>query len=321
MATTSGTYSFNYNRDQIINSAARKIGAIASGEVLSASAITDFSDQLNIMVKAWDASGIHIWSEAEATLFLQPGQNSYTLGGSSGDHAALSYVATTLASSISSGGSSATVASATSIGTGDSIGIVMDSGSVFWTTISSISGTSVTLASGLTSGASSGNAVYDYTSVNAIVRPLRVLSARRYNFSSAIETPMDPMMSRLDYRALPNKSTTGVPTRAFYDPRGGANTQGVLYVWPTPVDATNGVNFTWMRPLQDFNASANIPDLPNEWLNAVILTLAEQMALDYDCPAERFAMIQSQAAQARDLALGFDREAESYLFGADMAQV
>src|SRR5215472_11234328 len=101
---TSGTYSFNYNRDQIIASAARKLGAIAAGEALSSGANNDFADQLNIMVKNWDASGIHIWTEEEATLFLQPNQIAYTLGGSTTDNAAwvpagspaAAYTATTL---------------------------------------------------------------------------------------------------------------------------------------------------------------------------------------------------------------------------------
>ena len=103
MATTSGTASFSYGRDQIIKSAARKIGAIASGETPDAQTIQDFSDQLNIMVKAWNASGIHIWTEEEATLFLQPNQVSYVLGGTTTDQAAWSqsgssagYVSTTL---------------------------------------------------------------------------------------------------------------------------------------------------------------------------------------------------------------------------------
>lgn len=322
MASTSGTYSFNYSRDQIIYSAARKIGAVAAGETLGASDLQDFADQLNIMVKAWDATGIHIWTETEGSLFLQPNQFSYTLGGTTTDHAATSYTATSLSTGAVQGATAIGVTSIAGISSGDTIGVVLANGNIFWTTVNGApSGSTVNLTSGLTSAALGGGAVYDYPSSNALIRPLRVVSGRRYNFLSAIETSMDPPMSRLDYRALPNKTTLGVPTRYFYDPRGGANTQGIIYIWPNPSDATNAVNLTWWRPLQDFNTSANIPDLPNEWLNAIIWNLAEQMAIEYDCSTDRFAMVQSQSAKWLDLATGFDREPESYYFGFNADQM
>lgn len=318
--TTSGTYSFNYNRDQIISSAARKLGVIAAGETLGANAIQDFADALNIMVKGWDASGIHIWTETEGTLFFQPNQVSYTIGGSTTDHLATSFFSTTTTAEAALGAGAIVVASVGTIGNGDAVGVVRDDGLIFWTTVSSVSGSTINLVGTLPDSAAALNPVYSYPQVNALIRPLRIVSGRRHNFSSAIDTPMDPPMSRLDYRALPNKNDGGTPTRFFYDPRGGANTQGIVYIWPAPPDATNCMNFTWWRPLQDFNAPGNTPDLPNEWINALIWSLAEQMAIEYDCPANRYSIIQTQAAQARDLALGFDREPESYLFGFNADQ-
>lgn len=324
---TSGTYSFNYNTLQIINSAARKIGAIASGETLSSAAIQDFQDALNILVKALDATGLHIWTEEEATLFLQPNQIEYTVGGSTTDNAAWAtipdvqtpaFTPTTLAGAVNAGASTISVASATGFAASYYVGVVLNSGSIFWSTESGApSGTTITLTTPLSGAAAAGSAVYVYPT--QIIRPLRIVGARRLAFSGLLETPMI-LMSRLDYRNLPNKSSPGTVTQLFYDPRGGASSQGVIWVWPAPPDATSAVNFTWWRPIQDFDANGNIPDLPVEWIDALVWNLAYKMALEYDCPAARYQMIQQQAAAAADNVRGWDREAESYMFGFNTDQ-
>jgi hypothetical protein len=152
-----------------------------------------------------------------------------------------------------------------------------------------------------------------------MLRPLRVVSTRRYNFASAIDTQMI-QMARIDYRNQPNKSTLGVPTMTFYDPRGGANTQGSMAVWPAPSDATNAIKMTWWRPVQDFTSSANTPDLPTEWGLCLIWNLAKEMGPEFDVTPNRWAMIKEMAAGHLDNVSGWDREPESYLFGQDLSQ-
>lgn len=316
---TSGTSVFNFTRNQIIKTAGRKIGAFEAGETPDDQTVEDFADQLNVMVKAWDATGIHIWTEEEATLFLEPNQAAYVIGGASVDNAVDLYRTTKMAIAANNGAGSITVVSTVGMSSGDHIGILVDDGSIFWTTINGApAGNVVTLTNPLTDSAALNNPLFSYT--NQIVRPLRVVSCRRFNLLSNIETPMNPMLSRLDYRALPNKLTTGVPTQAFYDPRGGAASQGILYVWPVPIVAADFVKFTYYRPMQDFNTAGNNPDLPTEWINALVWNLAYEMAPEYDCPPQRYQMIQQRAAQTLDLASGWDKEAESYLFGFDAGQ-
>lgn len=309
--STSGTTTFNFNRDQIIKAAARKIGAIASGETPDATTIQDFSDGLNIIVKAWNATGLHIWTETEATLFLQPDQISYSLGGT--DNATETYTATTLSAAVAIGIGTISVASATGIVTAYNIGVVLDTGSIFWTTVNGTPiGTTVILTAALTGTAAAGNAVYVYQM--KIVRPLRVLSARRYNFTSALDTQMN-VFSRIDYRNQPNKTTRGTITQWFYDPKGGTNSTGSFFVWPAPPDSTNAVKFTWMRPIQDFSNSANNPDLPQEWIRPLIWNLALEMGPEFDVPDSRWSKIMQMAASTLEGAGGWDREPESYLFG------
>lgn len=317
MATTSGTATFNYNRNQICTAALRKIGAIASGETPDAQTIQDCSDQLNIMVKALNATGLHIWTESEAILFLQPGQFQYTLGTGSPDSCAdTSFSSTTLGASYGLGASSISVLSTTGFGASFNVGIVLDSGSIYWTTQNgAASGLTINLTGSLPSSATGGNAVYVYQS--NIIRPLRVVSGRRFVFSSSIETQMI-QMARIDYRNQPNKSSPGTITNWFYDPRGGANTQGQIFLWTAPTDVTTCFKFTYWRPVQDFTTAANIPDLPQEWLDALIWNLALKMAPEYDCSANRYTIIKDQASSSLDNVMGWDREPESYLFGADL---
>jgi hypothetical protein len=170
------------------------------------------------------------------------------------------------------------------------------------------------LTAGLSGAANSGAAVYVYQS--QIVRPLRVVGARRYNLASAIDTMMTPL-ARLDYRNMPNKTATGVPTQYFYDPRGGANTQGIVSLWPAPSDATNAFKMTWWRPMQDFTSAGNNPDLPQEWIDALIWNLARKLWVEFPISQVIKQIIDTEAAASLDNVAGWDREPESYLFGFD----
>lgn len=320
--TTSGNISFNLNTNQIVRTSLRKIGAISAGETPDNQTVQDATDQLNMLVKALVATGLHVWTETEATLFLQPNQIAYTLGGTTTDHATEEYTATYLTAAAASGATSITVESATGFGSGYQVGVVVDDGTISWSAQSgAASGSTITLATALTDAASNGAAVYVYES--DIVRPLRVVSGRRFAFSSpptnGISTMMSPF-SRIDYRNQPNKETTGTITQYFYDPRGGANTQGIMYVWPAPSNVSSAMKFTWWRPIQDFTAAGDTPDLPTEWLDALVWNLAYKMAPEYDCPPQRYSMLKEQAALSLDLVMGWDREPESYLFGFNADQ-
>jgi hypothetical protein len=270
----------------------------------------DASDALNIMVKEWDSMGIHLWTESEGILFLQPNQYQYALGPTSTDHATTSYIQTYLTAVAAPGATSISVNSISGINSGDQIGVTVASGNLFWTTVNGTpSGSTINLASALTDSAATGSIVFDYQS--ALLRPLRVVAARRYYIASAIETPM-VRMSRLDYRDLPNKSNTGEPTQFFYDPQ---LVLGQMYLWEAPVDNTNLVKFTWYRQIQDFDAQSNTPDLPQEWLGALIWGLGIEMAPEYDVPVQRLAALKAAFDEKLARVSGFDVEPEPIYFG------
>jgi len=312
---TSGVSTFNATRQEIIRAALRKLGVIDAGVSPDAQTMTDAAFSLNAMIKRWQARGIHVWTTEEATLFLQPGEYEYDLGSSSTDHATRSYVATTLSAAEAAGQTILSITSATGISSGDNIGVVLDSGSIHWSTVSGAPGATVTIAAALPSAAASGNAVYAYTS--KIVRPLKIVAARRYVFSTALETDLGRPLARLDYRALPNKTQRGTVSQFFYDPRGGATALGRLHLWPAPSAATEAIKFTWHRPIEDMSSQSDNPDLPQEWIDTMVFNLAVSMAPEYSVPPATFAMVKGLADEYLDTMSGLDREPESIDFGLD----
>ena len=76
--TTSGTYDFSVNRDQLITGALRLAGVIAQGETPSASQVSDAATTLNMMVKAWMADGMPLWAIRTVTITPVANQNTYT---------------------------------------------------------------------------------------------------------------------------------------------------------------------------------------------------------------------------------------------------
>jgi len=310
---TSGTSSYTRNRDQIIKAAARKIGAIEAGETPDSEMVTDFAEALNAWVKHQQSLGNYIWQTVEATLFLQQDQTRYVLGAT--DHATESYVSTTLSAAALSGATSLSITSATGMSASDNVGIVLDDGSIHWTTISGAPSTTLTIASGLASAAASGNLVFAYTT--RIVRPLKILAARRYNFASAIDTPID-VEDRETYFDLPNKTNTGVPNLIFYDRRGGANSTGLLYTWQPQEVITEAIKFTWARPIQIFNVAGDDQDFPDEWVQTLQFNLALVMAPEFNVPEMKLARIEKMAAQYLADVTWNERELGSVSFVPDM---
>ena len=78
MALSNST-DFNVTRDQVITGALRLVGAIAQGETPTAAMITEGSEALNMLAKAWQADGMPLWVMKEYTLTLVNGQNTYTV--------------------------------------------------------------------------------------------------------------------------------------------------------------------------------------------------------------------------------------------------
>jgi len=309
---TSGSVNFSLGRNGLIKGAYRLIGVASASETLSAEEISNGSEALNLMIKAWEGQGIHLWKYGEATLFLEVGKESYNIG-PSGDHCTLSYVETALSADEAASSTSIDVGSITGISDGDSLGVVLDDGSIHWDTVSGApaSGT-VTITTGLASAASADNTVYAYTS--KINRPLKVHNVRLEQ-DNGDETEM-LQWARSDYMLQPSKSTQGTPTQWFYTP---SLTNGKLYIWPTTDTVDHVINLTCELPIEDFDNAGDDPDFPQEWLEAIKWNLAVRLGFEYSVPAQRLATIEGKAREMLDDALAWDREDATIQFAPDFS--
>lgn len=276
--STSGTITYNQTRDQIIGDALSLIGVLAAGETVTANDLTFCANQLNKMVKAWMAQGIHLFTEETGTLFLNKGQYQYTLvAGANGAYASDGSgtpVETTVATTAVANSTTIVVTTATGMSVNDNIGICQDNQIITWTTISAINGTTITLNAAISYQASAGNAVYTYT--NQLPRVLSIQSARLRN-NSGYDKKME-VKPREDYNNIPQKATLGSPIIIAYSPQ---VSNGLVYVWPSPSDVNTRIELTYLREIQDFDSGTDNADFPQEWLEALTFNLAVRVAPAY----------------------------------------
>ena len=141
-------------------------------------------------------------------------------------------------------------------------------------------------------------------------KPLRILSVRRKITSGGYETPLTEW-SRQEYYDQPNKTVSSVPTSYYFDPQ---RETGTLYVWPTASTATAAaqtLQVTYHRRIEDFDASNDDMDLPQEWHLALAYGLASELAVKYGVNSSMRREIAARAAEYKAQIEAFDTEPAS----------
>lgn len=316
--TSSGvTTSFNPAATDIVSCALRKLGVIAGNASPLANQMQSALDALNGLTKRYQAKGYRVWATEEGILFPQPGQNRYIIGNTgtlpANDHVtdAYSYANPTLTATKAAGQTVMPVSSITGISNGDFVGVTLDTGTIFWTTVNGVpAGLNVTLTVALPSQASSGNEVYTYTT--KISRPLRITSARGLDVPSAIETDIE-MISESQYQSLSNKLNTGPINQAWYQPK---QTYGQLFIYSTPPASVSNqaLRFTWHRALFDWTSTAVTADFPIEWMDCLVFNLAVSLSAEYGVPDQIMMGVRADAKMFEDEVAGWDRTPEPIYF-------
>lgn len=262
--TTSSSYNFTTNRNQIITLAGQGAGILGIGRVASAEDTDTASRLLNLIVKQYMGRsdfmpGLKVWSRKRAYLFPALNTTSYSLG-STGTHFTATYYSTTLDANEAIGQTTLSVTSTTNMTAADYIGIRCNDNSIHWSTISSfVAGDTVTIANALTVAADSGATVYWYTTKAPM--PLEIISMRIKDTDSN-ETTLTPMTLMEYEEGLLKKNDDGDPTRFLYE-RGINN--GTLYLDYEPTDTTDVYLLTYLRPIEDFDSATDTPDYPQEY--------------------------------------------------------
>jgi hypothetical protein len=149
-------------------------------------------------------------------------------------------------------------------------------------------------------------------------KPLKVVQAwmRNTSVTPNIDIPVE-LLSKQEYNWLGSKASQGMVNSIFYDPR---TTTGELYCFLTPDTntATNfQLHFVGQKPLNDITLSTDIPDFPNEWMQALIWGLADELAIEYGLPANHRAEIAMKAEKYRKEMEDWDIESNSTKFIPD----
>lgn len=147
-------------------------------------------------------------------------------------------------------------------------------------------------------------------------KPLKITQAFNHNTSSNVDIPMR-ILTRQEYNILGNKTSSGNPIQVFYDPQNG---YGDLYVFPVPTSteaASNVITITYQRPFEDFDASIDTPDFPQEWYDAVTYGLATRLAPEYGISVTDRKILWQEMTIIKQDALNFGLEEGSLYFQRD----
>ncbi len=315
----SGSSDYSINRDEIIAHSYRILGALRAGGTPSADDITDGNQALNIMLKAWQAYGLQLWVIKQATVIPSKGQLTYSLGSSaSDDHISQDMNKTEMRIAGVTSDTILEVDTTSGMAVSDNIGVVLDDGTVHWTTIASITDSdTVVITTGIASASAIDNHIYWYTT--KIVRPNELLELYRREFDEKIDVPLI-RLSRTDFFTLSDKDTEGTPVNYYYDPQ---LTSTILHVWPVAGDifSKNSVFIANIKkPFDDMDSATDTLEFPQEWYEAIVYGLAERLAPMIGYPLQDRQMLKMEAREYLDLALSFDHEQTDVTFVIDTSQ-
>lgn len=150
-------------------------------------------------------------------------------------------------------------------------------------------------------------------------RPLRILQAwiRNTVATPDIDIPLN-IMARQDYNTLGSKFSTGTANSIWLNPGVSSSTVKLFLTPDATAVATYTVYMVVQKPIDDINASSDVPDFPNEWMQALVWGLADQLALEYGLPVNHRQEVLMKAEKYRDLLVSWDIENESTFFTPDI---
>lgn len=271
---TSGSFNYSATALSIVTEALEFNGVSHVGQTIDSNDLATCLRSLNLMAKQWSgnfdfAPGLKAFSRKTGYLFLQDGQGIYELG-PTGDHASLTYTTTTMRIAGITTDTTLEVTSTTGMTAADNIGIELDSGAIFWTTISSITDgdTLVIPATGLTGASAAGKRIFSYTT--KLIRPLYIESALIRD-EDGNDSNLYPM-TRGYYEALSVKTTESQASYYLYE---NTLTDGTLTLDAYPDTVKDVIRLVFMAPAEDYDTQTDDIAFPQEWYLPLAVGLAK----------------------------------------------
>jgi hypothetical protein len=307
---------YNLTLNEIVTTAFEELTIIAPGEELSGEDYNFGVKQLNLMLKQWQSPiyGLHLWLYDEVTLFLNQGQQYYTLGGPNSDRVATNIRLTALSGDANVLDTTIGVNSASGMSVGDYIGINLNNGTTQWSTITQIVANVIMIADALNDYALQGNTVFSYE--NPIERIFEVDNVRVIQqggispTGQVISSLLMFKMSRQQFFSIPNRNIQATPIQYFPDRR---KNDMRLWVFGTGSPADLYLEFTAKRPLAALTTTSGIVDFPQEWVGPIVDNLAVRLASTYEKEfkvgnTQSFGTIAQRAAEGLDALRDYDIE-------------
>lgn len=260
---------------------------------------------LNNLLAAWQAKQIHVWSEEEAIMPLNSGQQKYVFGV---DHIFSEYTYSTVAAVAYLSQSYVDLSSVIGMSIGDYIGIELSNGIRHWAQISSIVDSDVYFDIPLPEEALLGASVYAYTVKSDL--PVRILGMRYADSHTADELPTW-QISRQEYYDQNSKGATGAVNQWYYSRQ---LSNPYLNVWPTANSCRNVLRISFIRPQYVAEDQSENVQVPPEWYNAIKWQLAADLGIVYNIDSNRQVMLEQKAQISLADAIGSDTDYSSLNF-------
>lgn len=294
------TTKFEQTRNEIVKFALLKCRVGAVGEDLSSEDMLNGAREANSILKFWQTQGYHIWKLPEATLFLEKGKDTYRLGK---DAICSSEVNETRLKYRAYEGQNEIYLEDTPK-EGDYVGITLVCGGIFFTNISQVENSKITLNQSLPKEACPCAKVYYFT--NLISKPLKILQARRELDNSQV--PMT-FLEQEQFFKLVDFNQLGTPLNYSYMPK---IDYGELKIWHAPDNSRTKIRFIYEQEFDVFEVSKDIPDLPAEWIEPLEWELAYRLSANYGLDINEREWIKAQAKETLEQAKRFDQETGSF---------
>lgn len=320
------TTTYSVTRDQIISGALRKLQVLDLGATPDADTLTNASQSLNIMVKAWQSQGIKLWTIQEYVIPLVASQNSYKLGYTTTKSGTCTITQAT-PGVVTYVGNGLTVGTVVVFTTTGALPTGLTAGSSYYVVSTPTADTftvSSTLAGSPIATSSAGSGVHTCTITTPVTvdqvteKPLKVIQAwlRNMSVTPYIDRPVI-LLSRQEYNILGSKFATGQINSVWYNPM---TTYGEVHTYLTP-DATTATDYmlylVGQKPLGDILLATDVPDFPSEWMQALVWGLADELAIEYGCHVNQRQEIGMKAERYRNDLQDWDVETTSTFFQVD----
>ena len=287
---TSGSFNYSLTAANIIDMAVENLQVLGSGGTIVAADQTLALRRLNVIAKQYQGAsdgmpGIKVHTRQRITLMLAKGQQTYLIGPASTDARASTAVYRTTIDAAEAAGQTVLSVTATSDTTtypgttgtmtaSDIIGIEQNDGTIFWTTVSSISaGDTVTVATGLDAAAAVGNYVWWFTSR---AQRFPVIESALLREESYTTSPLEVYTDARQYdQGVSDKYADGTPTAILVEPLRIA-TRVTLDSQPT--DVAQQIILTVLYPSEDYDATTDDIAFPQEAFRFLAWELSSEIA-------------------------------------------